>query len=109
MEVNDTSNTVHLLHVFGNTGSERIIDLLLDYYWHSDSEEVKLAAIGGMRKLTDHELVQDAFVTILQSTPDEIITEEIAKTLLSGWEYLNLKGVQMSKNTPLLNALVDKY
>ena len=102
-----TMSTVHLLHAFGNTGSERIIDLLLDYYWHSDSEEVKLAAIGGMRKLTDHKLVQDAFVTILQSTKDEAVVEEIANTLLTGKEYSHFKGVHIKENTHLLNALVD--
>ena len=107
MEVNDTSNTVHLLHAFGNTGSERVIDQLLDYYWHSDSEEVKLAAIGGMRKLTGHKLVQDAFATILRSTKDEAVVEEITKTLLLGLEYSHQVGVHMQENTNLLNALVD--
>ena len=107
MEVNDTSNTVHLLHALGNTGSERVIDLLLDYYWHSDSEEVKLAAIGGMRKLTGHKLVQDAFATILRSAKDEAVVEEITKTLLLGLEYSHQVGVHMQENTNLLNALVD--
>ena len=106
MEVNDTATTVHLIHALGNTGSKQVIDLLFDYFWHSDSVDVKLAAISAMRKLTANPIVQEAFINILKSTPEESFVEEIASTLLKGEDYLQLRGVYTKANTDLLNALV---
>ena len=106
MEVNDTATTVHLIHALGNTGSKQVIDLLFDYFWHSDSVDVKLAAISAMRKLTANPIVQEAFINILKSAPEESIVEEITSTLLRGEEYLYRTGVYMEENVALLNALV---
>ena len=101
MELNDTTNTVHLLHALGNTGSKHIINLLMDYLTHSDSMEIQLAAIGAMRKLTAQQSVQEAFVAILESNPQEVFIEAIAKTLFTGQEHSHV-----DENPRLLNALV---
>ena len=106
MELNDTTNTVHLLHALGNTGSKRIINLLFDYLAHSDSIEIQLAAIGAMRKLTAQESVQESFVAILESNPQEVFVEAIAKTLLIGQKYLHVMGMYINENPRLLSALV---
>ena len=106
MELNDTTNTVHLLHALGNTGSKHIINLLFDYLAHSDSVEIQLAAIGAMRKLTAQQPVQEVFVAILESNPQEYFVEAIAKTLLTGREFSHVMGMHINENTRLLNALV---
>ena len=107
MALNDTSTTVHLLHALGNTGSRSITDLLFDYFNHSDSNEVKLAALGATRLITTHKPVQDAFITILESDPEEHIVEEIAKTLLIGEEHSQIVGKHVRENNILLNRLVS--
>ena len=106
MALNDTSTTVHLLHALGNTGSKNITNLLFDYFSHSSSVEVKLAALGATRKLTAHKPVQDAFIAILESNPDECIVEEIAKTLLIGEEHSQNFGEHLEENNELLKCLV---
>ena len=106
MESNDTTNTIHLLHALGNTGSKHIIKLLMDYHAHSDSIEIQLAAISAMRKLTAQESIQEAFVTILESNPQECFVEAIAKTLFTGQEHSNAMGMHIDENPRLLNALV---
>ena len=106
MAVNDTTTTVHLIHALGNTGSKQIISLLVDYFWHSNSEEVKLAAISAMRKLTANPIVQDVLIDVLNSTRDESIVEEIASTLLRGEEFADRIGENIDENVHLLNALV---
>ena len=103
MELNDTTNTIHLLHALGNTGSKHIIKLLFDYLAHSDSKEIQLAAIGAMRKLTGQESVQEAFVAILESNPQECFVEAIAKTLFTGQKHSH---VHINENPRLLSALV---
>ena len=107
MALNDTSTTVHLLHALGNTGSRSITDLLFDYFNHRDSDEVKLAALGATRLITTHKPVQDAFITILESDPEEYIVEEIAKTLLIGEEHSQIIGEHVRENNILLNRLVS--
>ena len=106
MALNDTSNTVHLLHALGNTGSKNITNLLFDYFSHSGSVEVKLAALGATRKLTAHKPVHDAFIAVLESNPDECIVEEIAKTLLIGEEHSQNFGEHVEENNELLKSLV---
>ena len=107
MALNDTSTTVHLLHALGNTGSKNITDLLFDYFSHSSSDEVKLAALGAARMITTHKPVQDTFIAILESDPEEYIVEEIAKTLLIGEEHSQLLGEHVKENNVLLNKLVS--
>ena len=106
MSLNDTSTTVHLLHALGNTGSKSITDLLFDYFSHSTSDEVKLAALGATRMITTHKPVQDAFIVILESDPEEHFVEEIAKTLLIGEEHNQFLGKRVKQNNDLLNRLV---
>ena len=106
MAVNDTTTTVHLIHALGNTGSKQIIGLLVDYFWHSSSEEVKLTAISAMRKLTANPIVQDVLIEVLNSTREESIVEEIASTLLRGEEFVDRIGENIDENVHLLNALV---
>ena len=106
MELNDTTNTVHLLHALGNTGSKLIVNLLMDYLMRGTSIEIQLAAIGAMRKLTAQESVQEAFVTILESNPQEVFIEAIAKTLFTGQEHSHVMGMHINENPRLLNALV---
>ena len=106
MESNDTTNTVHLLHALGNTGSKLIVNLLMDYLMRGTSIEIQLAAIGAMRKLTAQQSVQEAFVAILESNPQEFFIEVIEKTLLIGQNYLNVMGIHIDENPRLLNALV---
>ena len=106
MALNDTSTTVHLLHALGNTGSKSITDLIFDYFSHSRSNEVKLAALGAARKLTAHKPVQNAFIAILDSNPDECFVEKIIETLLSGEEHSQLLGTHIKENNHLLNSMV---
>ena len=106
MAVNDTTTTVHLIHALGNTGSKQIIGLLVDYFWHSSSEEVKLAAISAMRKLTANPIVQDVLIEVLNSTREESLVEEIASTLLRGEEFADRIGENIDENVNLLDALV---
>ena len=106
MALNDTSTTIHLLHALGNTGSKSITDLLFDYFSHSSSDEVKLAALGAARMITTHKPVQDAFIVILESNPEEHFVEEIAKTLLTGEEHNQFFGKRVKANNDLLNSLV---
>ena len=106
MQLNNTSTIVHLLHALGNTGSRSVADFLFDYFSHSGSVEVKLAALGATRKLTAYKPVQDAFIAVLESNPDECIVEEIAKTLLIGEEHSQNIGEHLEENKELLKSLV---
>ena len=106
MESNDTTDTVHLLHALGNTGSKLIVNLLMDYLMRGTSIDIQLAAIGAMRKLTAQESIQEAFVAILESNPQECFIEAIAETLFTGQEHSNVMGMHINENPRLLNALV---
>ena len=106
MELNDTTNTVHLLHALGNTGSKLIVNLLMDYLMRGTSIEIQLAAIGAMRKLTAQQSVQEAFVAILESNPQEVFIEAITKTLFTGQEHSHVMGIHINENPQLLNVLV---
>ena len=106
MGLNATASTVHLLHALGNTGSILSVNLLLDYLMHSNCSEIQLASVGAMRKLTAHKSVQDVFVTILESHPQECLIEAIVKALTTGQEHSQVMGIHISENTHLLNALV---
>ena len=106
MESNDTTDTVHLLHALGNTGSKLIVNLLLDYLMRGNSVDIQLAALGAMRKLTAQESIQEAFIAILGSNPQECFVEAIAETLFTGQEHSNVMGMHINENPRLLNALV---
>lgn len=73
---------------------------------HSDSVEVQIAAIDAMRKLTSQQEVQDAFITILESNPQEHIIEAITNSLVIGLEQSQIMRLRIGENTHLLNALV---
>ena len=105
-ESNATTTIIHLLHALGNTGSQLTVNLLLDYLMHSDSAEVQIAAIDAMRKLTSQQPVQDAFITILESNPQEHIVEAITNTLVIGLEHSQIMGLCIGENIQILNALV---
>ena len=106
MESNDTTNTVHLLHALGTTGSKLIVNLLMDYLMRGNSVDIQLAALGAMRKLTAQESIQEAFIAILGSNPQEFFVEAIAKSLFTGQEHSNVMGMHINENPHLLNALV---
>jgi len=105
-ESNATTTIIHLLHALGNTGSKLTVNLLLDHLTHSNSAEVQIAAIDAMRKLTAQQSIQDAFITILESNPEEHIIEAITNTLVIGLEHSQIMGLHIGENIHLLNALV---
>ena len=105
-ESNATTTIIHLLHALGNTGSKLTVNLLLDYLMRSDSAEIQIATIDAMRKLTAQQSIQDAFITILESNPQEHIVEAITNTLVIGLEHSQIMGLHIGENIHLLNALV---
>ena len=97
-ESNATTTIIHLLHALGNTGSKLTVNLLLDYLMRSDSAEIQIATIDAMRKLTAQQSIQDAFITILESNPQEHIVEAITNTLVIGLEHSQIMGLCIGEN-----------
>ena len=88
----DSDSVVHLIHSLGNSASGLTIDPLLDYA-NSENLEVQLAAIYALRKHTNNEVVQEAFITILRKPnvqEEQIAT--ITQTLNAGLEHIKLSG-----------------
>ena len=78
----------------------------LDYLMRGNSVDIHFAALGAMRKLTAQESIQEAFIAILGSNPQEFFVVAIAKSLFTGQEHSNVMGMHINENPHLLNALV---
>jgi len=66
---NNLSTTVHLLFSLGNTGSEWMIETVVQYLNHSEID-VRVAAISALRMQTNSQIVQNAFTAVLTSSDD---------------------------------------
>jgi len=66
---NHLSTTVHLLFSLGNTGSEWMIETVVQYLNHSEID-VRVAAISTLRMQTNSQIVQNAFTAVLTSSDD---------------------------------------
>ena len=95
---NNISTTVHLLFALGNTGSEWMIETVVQYLNHSEID-VRVAAISALRMQTNSQTVQNAFTAILASFDDPTLTEAIIKSLVAG------KELNSEIATPNLNLL----
>ena len=99
---NNLSTTVHLLFSLGNTGSEWMIETVVQYLNHSEID-VRVAAISALRMQTNSQTVQNAFTAILASFDDPTLTEAIIKSLVAGQER---NSEIATPNLNLLRAIV---
>ena len=102
---NNLSTTVHLLFSLGNTGSEWMIETVVQYLNHSEID-VRVAVISALRMQTNSQLVQNAFTAVLTSFDDSTLTEAIIKSLVAGQEHLVHSSQVATPNLSLLHAVV---
>lgn len=96
---------INLIHSLGNSGSDLMVDSLLSYINHA-SVAVQVATINAMRKKTNDDRVQAAFLAILKSPhPPVNIIGAIANTLIKGLEESGIGNKQ--KALVLANALIS--
>lgn len=104
---NDTVTMVHLIHSLSNTGCNSTVQTLLGYLNHTDAN-VRLAAIGALRKHANRKAVRTAFITMLRQP---VILEEevraITQTLILGLEHQRLRAIKQSNDGSLLTALIS--
>ena len=96
---------VHFLHALGNTGSKHAITTILSYL-SGDNEEVEMAAIFALRKLTNRKRVQRAFIGVLQSDLSSTKVVAIVKVLSTGEELTEMiSGEEIEYSPALITAL----
>ena len=99
------ADLIHLIQSLGNSGSDVMVDTLLNYISHA-SVAVQVATINAMRKKTNDDRVQAAFLAILNAPhPSVNIIGAIANTLIKGLEESGVGNKQ--KTFALANALVS--
>ena len=105
---NDTSTIIHLLLAMANTGSNHVVNSIIETVNHR-SKEVQKIAIKSLTKFTYLEQVQSHLQEFLSSGTDDEMLSTITKTLINGLHYAEEIDVDMSKeaNYPLLSSLVN--
>lgn len=99
------SYTIHLINALGNSGSARMIDILLDFIDY-ESLDIKLAVINAMRKQTDNSRVLATFIEILKApNPNTRVIGAIVNTLIKGLETSSTSDAQAT--LAIANALIS--
>ena len=78
---NNSSPVVHIIHALGNTGSKKMIPLLLPFL-SSDQHSLQLPTIDALRTVSRDEEVQDAFIHLVNVSSHIEPVIEIVESLL---------------------------
>ena len=78
---NNSSPVVHIIHALGNTGSKKMIPLLLPFL-SSDQHSLQLPTIDALRTVSRDEEVQDAFIHLVNVSAHIEPVIEIVESLL---------------------------
>ena len=78
---NNSSPVVHIIHALGNTGSKKMISLLLPFL-SSDQHSLQLPTIDALRTVSRDEEVQDAFIHLVNVSSHIEPVIEIVESLL---------------------------
>lgn len=99
------TDLIHLINALGNSGSARMIDILLDFIDY-EALDIKLAVINAMRKQTDNSRVLATFLEILKvPNPNTRVIGAIVNTLIKGLETSSTNDVQAT--LAITNALIS--
>ena len=81
---NDTTDIIHIFHALGNTGSKKIIPLLLPFL---SEQTLQLYVIDALRTVSLEESVQKAFTDVVLDAeyPEEVI--EVVESLLFPFQH----------------------
>ena len=78
---NDSSTVVHIIHALGNTGSKKMIPLLLTFL-SSDQLSLQLPAIDALRTVSHDDKVQKAFIQLVKDSSSVVPIVEVIESLL---------------------------
>lgn len=85
-EERDIAYLIDLILALGNTGSEEVVTTLLEYV-NDPVQEVQIASIRALLKLTHLQLVRDALMEVLASNPQEEIVIMVVHTMVKGYHH----------------------
>ena len=79
--VNSTNGITTLTYALGNTGSKQVLDYILSSLGHHDND-VQIAAIRSLGVHFDQPAIQQSIKTLLASTEEDKILEEVLMALI---------------------------
>ena len=77
----DFSPVVHIIHALGNTGSKKMIPLLLPFL-SFDQHSLQLPTIDALRTVSRNEEVQDAFIHLVNVSAHIELVAQVVESLL---------------------------
>ena len=104
----ETDNSyVTLLLAMGNSGSEYVVNTIINYVDHP-IKDIQLAAIRACLKFTYMQQVQDRLEQVLTTNTEEDVVIMMLHTLVKGHRYCNDNDIDTSSivNHPILSSLV---
>ena len=103
----DTS-TIVLIMAMGNTGSDAVVDIILQYV-DDPVKNIQIAAIGALVKFTHLEQVLDNLRQLIRSGIDEELLNQVTRTLIQGRVYADLMDIDTStiSSHPILQSLLS--
>lgn len=103
----DTS-TVVLIRAMGNTGSNAVVDIILQYV-DNPAKNIQDAALGALVKFTHLKRVLDNLRGLIRSGNDEELLNRVARTLIQGRVYADLMDIDTStiSSHPILRSLLS--
>ena len=99
---NSTEAVVSINYALGNTGSPLVIDALLSSLSHDDVD-TKISVIRGLGIHLDQPAVQQAFITLVKSSTEDSVLEEVLIILK---DVFNNRVLQ-NPSKELMSAVVD--
>ena len=102
----DTSIVI-LIRAMGNTGSDTVVEVILQYV-DNPVKNIQAAALGALVKFTHLEQVLDDLRGLIQSGNDEELLNRVARTLIQGRVYADLMDIDTStiSSHPILRSLL---
>ena len=77
----DPTYVIHIIHALGNTGSKKIIPLLLPLL-HSNQSSLLVPTIDALRTVSHDEKVQNAFISLVKSSAFVETVIEVVESLI---------------------------
>ena len=99
---NSSEAVVFINYALGNTGSRLAIDGLLSSLNHEDVD-TQISAIRGLDIHVDQSPVQQALITLLKSSTEDAVLEEVLTILVDAFNNKVLRN----PSKDMLNAIVD--
>lgn len=99
---NSTEEVVSINYALGNTGSPLVIDALLSSLSHDDVD-IKISVIRGLGIHLDQPAVQQAFITLVKSSTEDSVLEEVLIILKDAFN----NRVLQNPSKELMSGVVD--